>query len=138
AVPLCWSRCLWYGFIGYCAAVPLSLVILALLQRDVRRPAWRREVSLAALVALLPFVHFFVMVVTLVAGFALVLAHGVGTRRRAALWRSVLPLATGPLAMAPWFLGSLHSGPQPAGGAAAHLFASRPRAADYLALLHHW
>jgi hypothetical protein len=138
AVPLCWSRCLWYGFIGYCAAVPLSLLILALLQRDVARPAWRREVSLAALVALLPFVHFFVMVVTLVLGFALVLAYAVRGARRAPLWRSIIPLATGPLMMAPWFLGSLRSGPQPAGGAAAHLFASRPRAADYVALLHHW
>jgi hypothetical protein len=137
-VPLCWSRCLWYGFIGYCAALPLSLVVLALLQRDLRRPELRREAILAALVALLPFVHFFVMVLTLVLAFALVLAHGVKSTRRARLWRSVMPLATGPSMMAPWFLGSLHSGPQPAGGAAAHLFASRPRAADYLALLHHW
>ncbi len=138
AVPLCWSRCLWYGFIGYCAAIPLSLIILALLQRDVRRPAWRRELLLAALVALLPFVHFFVMVVTLVLASALVLARAVGSAHRARLWRSVVPLATGPLMMAPWFLGSLRGGPQPAGGAAAHLFASRPRAADYLKLLHHW
>jgi hypothetical protein len=138
AVPLCWSRCLWYGFIGYCAALPLALVILALLHRDVARPALRREVILAALVALLPFAHFFVMVMTLAVGFALVLAHGVGSPSRGRLWRSLLPLGTGPLAMAPWFLGSLHGGPQPEGGAAAHLFASRPRAADYLALLHHW
>jgi hypothetical protein len=138
AVPLCWSRCLWYGFIGYCAALPLSLVILALLQRDVRQPALRRELLLAALVALLPFVHFFVMVVTLTLAGALVVANAPGMARRTPLWRSVLPLSTGPLAMAPWFLGSLHSGPEPAGGAAAHLFASRPRAADYLGLLHHW
>jgi hypothetical protein len=138
AVPLCWSRCLWYGFIGYCAAVPISLVILALLQRDVARPALRREVILAALVALLPFAHFFVMVVTFVVGFALVLAHAANRAHRARLWRSVLPLGTGPLAMAPWFLGSLRGGPQPAGGTVAHLFASRPRAAEYLALLHHW
>jgi hypothetical protein len=138
AVPLCWSRCLWYGFIGYCAAIPLSLVILALLQRDVGRPALRRELILAALVALLPFVHFFVMVMTLLVASALLLVHAVKGAHRARLWRSVLPLATGPLMMAPWFLGSLRGGPQPAGGAAAHLFASRPPAIDYLRLLHHW
>jgi hypothetical protein len=138
AVPLCWSRCLWYGFIGYCAAIPLALVILALLQRDVGRPALRRELILAALVALLPSVHFFVMVMTLFVAFALVLTHAVKRADRARLWRSVIPLGTGPLMMAPWFLGSLRGGPQPAGGAVAHLFASRPRAVDYLRLLHHW
>jgi hypothetical protein len=138
AVPLCWSRCLWYGFIGYCAALPLALVILALLQRDLRRPALRREVVVAVLVALLPVVHFFVMCVTLVLASTLVLARGVKSADRSRLWRSVAPLATGPLMVAPWFLGSLRGGPQPAGGAVAHLFASRPRVGDYLRLLHHW
>src|SRR5262249_2066434 len=34
AVPLAWNRCLWYGFIGFCAALPLSLLIIGLLEKN--------------------------------------------------------------------------------------------------------
>src|SRR5206468_10452720 len=135
--PLAWNRCLWYGFIGFCAALPLSLVIVALVAKDLQAPSRRRELGIALLAALLPFAHFFVMVMTLVLAAALAATHA---RRvpAARLARALAPLAAGPALMVPWFLGSLHGGPQPAEGAAAHLFASRPRLIDYAAILRHW
>jgi len=136
-VPLAWNRCLWYGFIGFCAALPLSLLIIGLLAKDLDRPSGRREVGLGLLAALLPFAHFFVMVVTsaLAAALAAVHARRIGAARAV---RSLAPLAAGPALMVPWFLAGLKAGPQPAEGAAAHLFASRPHLADYAALLRHW
>jgi hypothetical protein len=136
-VPLCWNRALWYGFIGFCAAVPMSLVVVALIERDLRRPSARREIGLAALTALLAFTHFFVMVMTLLLAGTLALARTAGTRRGQQL-RALLPLLAGPAVMAPWFLSSLHHGPQPVGGATGHLFASRPPLLAYAALLRHW
>ena len=136
-VPLAWGRCLWYGFIGFCAAVPLSLVIVGLLMQDLATPSRRRELGIGLLAALLPFAHFFVMVVTCALAAVLAIAH---LRRvpLARLARTFAPLAAGPALMTPWFLAGLRAGPQPAGGAAAHLFASRPRLVDYAALLRHW
>jgi hypothetical protein len=136
-VPLAWNRCLWYGFVGFCAALPLSLIILGLLQTDLARPARRREIGIGLLAGLLPFAHFFVMVLTLVLAGTLAAVHA----RRvplARLARTFAPLAAGPALMAPWFLASLRGGPQPAEGAAAHLFVSRPHLQDYAALLRHW
>jgi hypothetical protein len=136
-VPLSWNRCLWYGFIGFCAALPLSLVIMGLLARDLDVPSKRREVGIGVLAALLPFAHFFVMVVTGILAGALAIAHARRTRP-AQLARTFGPLAFGPALMAPWFLAGLRGGPQPAEGAAAHLFASRPRLLEYVELLRHW
>jgi len=138
AVPLAWNRCLWYGFIGYCAALPIALVVLALLERDLERPAGRREIGLAALMALLPFAHFFVMVVTLVLALVLVLAHARGARMTRLL-RSVAPLAAGPAVMLPWFFRSLASGPSsPDAPSGAGALLSRPNPKGYAALLRHW
>jgi len=136
-VPLAWGRCLWYGFIGFCAALPLSLVIIGLLMQNLAAPSRRREIGIGLLAALLPFAHFFVMVVTVALAAVLAAAHA----RRvplSRLARTFAPLATGPALMAPWFLAGLRAGPQPAGGPAAHLFGSRPRLVDYAALLRHW
>lgn len=54
-VPVCWNQCLWFGFIGFCAALPMSLVVVALLDRQLRRPSLRLGLGLAGLVALLAF-----------------------------------------------------------------------------------
>ncbi len=136
-VPVCWNQCLWFGFIGFCAALPMSLVVLTLLDRQLRRPTWQLGLALSGLVALLAFTHFFVLAVTL--GLALVVllnrVREVGMLRA---FRAALPLLTGPLAMAPWFLAGLRGGPRPAGGALGHLWASRPSLAEYARLLHHW
>jgi hypothetical protein len=137
AVPLAWNRCLWYGFVGFCAALPLSLIIIGLLATDLARPSRRRAIGIGLLAALLPFVHFFVMMLTLMLAGALMAVH-VRRTRPAQLARTFGPLLLGPLLMAPWFLASLRGGPQPAEGAGAHLFASRPRLIDYAALLRHW
>ena len=136
-VPLAWNRCLWYGFIGFCAALPLSLILIGLLAKDLAAPSRRREIGIALLAALLPFAHFFVMVVTLVLAGALAAVH-VRRVRPAHLARTFGPLAVGPALMAPWFMAGLRGGPRPAEGAAAHLFASRPHLIDYAGLLRHW
>jgi len=144
AVPLAWNRCLWYGFIDFCAAIPMSLVALGLLARQLVEPSRRRAALLAGLAALLPFTHFFVMLVTL--ALAAVLA---AMFARAVSWgkiaRAVAPLAIGPVVMAPWFLSTLRHGPRAptsAGGGAiatiARLLAARPRMAEYAGLLRHW
>jgi hypothetical protein len=135
-VPLAWNRCLWYGFIGFCAALPIALLVLALLERDLEQPSWRRELGIAALMALLPIAHFFVMVVTSVLAFVLLLAHARGARF-ARLLRSVAPLAAGPAVVAPWFLRSLAAGGTSTDSAAGALLA-RPDPKGYAALLRHW
>lgn len=136
-VPLAWNRCLWYGFIDFCAALPLGIVGLALLERDLARPSLRRELGLGFLFGLLPFAHFFVMALTGLAGATLILARG---RRLPVtrLLRTATPLAAGPILMAPWFLGALHAGPPASRGAVLQMFAARPHAATYAALLRHW
>jgi hypothetical protein len=137
AVPLAWNRGLWYGFVGFCAALPIALVVVALLERDLERPSLRRELGLAALMALLPFAHFFVMVVTSVLALVLVLAHARG-RRLGGLLRSAAPLAAGPAVMAPWFLHSLAAHPHSGAPAGAEALLARPSPRGYAALLRHW
>lgn len=136
-VPVCWNQCLWFGFIGFCAALPMSLLTLALLDRLLRRPSLRLSVGLCGLVFLLAVTHFFVLAVTL--GLALiVLLNRVRETGVARAFRAALPLLSGPLAMAPWFLAGISAGPRPSGGALGHLWASRPSLAEYARLLHHW
>lgn len=136
-VPVCWNQCLWFGFIGFCAALPLSLVVLALVDRELRRPSLRLSLGLAALVALLAFTHFFVLAVTL--GLALVVllnrCREVGFGRT--FW-AALPLFSGPALVAPWFLSGLAAGPRPSAGPVGDLWAARPSLAEYARLLHHW
>jgi hypothetical protein len=136
-VPITWNQCLWYGFIGFCAALPISLVVLVLLDLELRSSSLRRRIGLAALVALLAFTHFFVLAVTL--GLALVVLlnrlREAGLQRVA---RAALPLLSGPLAMAQWFSAGLRGGPQPNEGPVGHLWAARPAWREYARLLHHW
>lgn len=133
----CWNECLWFGFIGFCAALPMSLAALVLLDRGLRAPSVRGQVWLAALVALLGFTHFFVLAVTL--GLASVVLlnrlRDVGLMRAL---RAALPLLSGPALMTPWFLSSLGGGPKPREGALGHLWSSRPALSEYARLLHHW
>lgn len=143
-VPLCWGRCLWYGFIGFCAAIPISLVALALMERDLRAPSLRRELMLAATVVLLAIAHFFVLQVTVGLALILMLAHA-RDNRPLRLLRSGATWLAGPLIVAPWFLQKLHGDAAAAssggGGlvsAISHLLAARPHLSDYAALLAHW
>jgi hypothetical protein len=136
-VPVCWNQCLWFGFIGFCAALPMSLVVLVLLDRELRRPALRLKLGLAALVALLAFTHFFVLAVTL--GLAVVVL--LNRWREAGMGRvlvAALPLLAGPALIGQWFWGGLREGPQPAEGAAGHLLTVRPAWSEYARLLGHW
>jgi len=137
AVPLAWNRGLWYGFIGFCAALPIALIVLALLERDLEQPSWRREIGLAAMMALLPLAHFFVMTVTGVLSIVLLLSHARGARP-ARLLRSAAPLAAGPLVVAPWFLRSLLTRSADGDASAAGALLSRPNPRGYAALLRHW
>jgi hypothetical protein len=136
-VPVSWNQCLWFGFIGFCAALPMSLVVVALLDRALRQPSRRSSFGLAALMALLAFTHFFVLAVTL--GLAVVVLlnrlREVGFLRSL---RAALPLSSGPALIAPWFLVGLRAGPEPSAGPVAHLWSARPRLSEYARLLHHW
>ncbi|HEY4184208.1 MAG TPA: hypothetical protein VGP07_04030 [Polyangia bacterium] len=139
-VPLAWNRCLWYGFIDFCAALPLALVALALVERELERPSAKLTLAIALTFLVLPFAHFFVMGLTGLLAVTLLLLRA-RERPPSRLLRAALPLLAGPLVMASWFLHSLRGGPRPSSatpGPLAHLWASRPRAADYGALLHHW
>ncbi len=136
-VPVCWNQCLWYGFVGFCAALPMSLVVLGLLDRELQTPSLRRRIALGVLVGLLAFTHFFVLAVTL--GLAsVVLLNRLGEAGAGRVLRAALPLLSGPAMMAPWFLDGLRRGAQPAEGPAGHLWSSRPAWAEYARLLHHW
>jgi hypothetical protein len=88
------------------AALPMSLVVLVLLDRELRAPSLRLKLGLAALVALLAFTHFFVLTVTLGLAAVVLLNRwreaGVGRVLRAAL-----PLPSGPAVMAQWFWARL-------------------------------
>jgi hypothetical protein len=136
-VPVCWNECLWFGFIGFCAALPMSLLVLVLLDRELRLPSLPLRLGLAAFVALLAFTHFFVLALTL--GLAIVVllnrVREVGIVRAL---RAALPLLAGPIAMASWFLAALRGGPRAASGAVGHLWSARPAGSEYARLLHRW
>jgi len=136
-VPVCYNQCLWFGFIGFCAALPMSLVALALLDRALRKPSLRLSIGLSGLVGLLAFTHFFVLAVTLGLALVVLLNRWREVSLRRVVW-AALPLSSGPLLMAPWFLTGLRAGPQPSGGAFGHLWSARPGLLEYARLLHHW
>ncbi len=136
AVPLTYGRGLFYGFVGFCAALPVSLAVVSLAKRDLDAPSVRRKLLLGAACLALPFCHFFVMLVTV--GLAAALVAGHARRHGARSLLTALPLAAGPLAMVPWFLSSLGRGPRPEGGLLAHVLESRLDLHGYAQLLMHW
>lgn len=109
AVPMMLGRGFFYGFVGHCAALPMHLVIVSMLARELRSPAASRRLVVGVLMALLPFAHFFTMLLTFAAGLLVV------WRARGSA-RAVAPLAMGPLVMLPWFVGAL-----------LHPYKARPR-----------
>lgn len=132
AVPLCYSRAFWYGFVGHCAAMSLSLVVLSLVALQVRAPSKRTAVWLGVTMLVLPFAHFFTMLVTV--GAALVVcAREAGVR---ALPR-IAPVLVGPLVMVPWFLSAL-TRPGGSRGIDGQAFALWGGPRDLLAMLSHW
>jgi hypothetical protein len=137
AIPLAWNRCLWYGFVGFCAALPLSCVALALLARDLKQPHPRRAVTAGLLFAVLPFAHFFAAALTGVIGVALVLARSRTLDPRRWL-RAGAPMVTAPAVIAPWFVASWSAGPEPPGGTLHRLLVARPDLSVYAGLLRHW
>lgn len=132
AVPLCYSRAFWYGFVGHCAALSLSLVVLSLVAVQVRTPSKRTAAWLALTMLMLPFAHFFTMLVTF--GAAVVVA----VRERG--FRSLpaaAPVLVGPAVMVPWFLSALeHPTGRPNIEGQAFALWGGPR--DLLAMLSHW
>lgn len=132
AVPLCYSRAFWYGFVGHCAALSLSLVVLSLVAVQVRTPSRRTATWLALMMLVLPFAHFFTMLVTF--GAAVVVA----VRERG--FRSLpaaAPVLVGPAVMVPWFLSALeHPTGRPNIEGQAFALWGGPR--DLLAMLSHW
>lgn len=129
AAPLCLGRGFWYGFVGHCAALPLSLVVLALVHRQARTPTRGQAVALGVAMLALPFAHFFTMLVT----FAAAVVVAVRERRPT----SALPALTGPLVMVPWFVSALqHPSARPVMDGLPFALWGTPR--DLFAMLQHW
>jgi len=132
AVPLCYSRAFWYGFVGHCAALSLSLVVLSLVALQVRSPSRRTGAWLGLTMLVLPFAHFFTMVLTF--GAAVVVA--VRERSFKSLPHAA-PVLAGPLVMVPWFLSAL-SNPSGRPSIDGQAFALWGGPKDLLAMLSHW
>lgn len=138
ALPLCYGRGFWYGFVGFCAALPLALVALSLTWKLVSTPSPRRRTAVLLLVVMVvfPFAHFFVMAATFGVGLMLVLLAA--RRGGAAVARRAWPLLGGPLVMAPWVLSRVTGTSAPGStGPGGPLF-TRPPLGEYLAMAQHW
>lgn len=135
-LPLCYGRHFWYGFVGFCAAVPLGLVVLSLLWRALTQDfSRRRAVALAVATMVFPFVHFFAMAATVGVG---ALVTMLVARRRGArvVWRAA-PLLSGPLVMVPWVVARLTDSGAAGATTAGPLF-TRPPIGTYIGMLRHW
>jgi len=137
AVPFAWNRGLWYGFIGHCAALSISMVMIAIVDRELRAPSRKRAVALGALAALLPFVHFFIMLVTVALGAVVLLLRVRAVPLKRSLRVAAL-LAPGPLAMGPWVWGRLHAGAGAAAAAEVPQGTTAPPLRELVRVLHHW
>ncbi|MHB8873463.1 MAG: hypothetical protein ACYC8T_07220 [Myxococcaceae bacterium] len=136
AIPLVYGRWLFYGFIGFSAALPLSMVVVALVKLELEAPSARRRWILALAMATLPFLHFFVMVVTF--GLALMVVALWLAEKPGRAVASALPLLAGPAVMLPWFVSNLRAGPGTAESPLTHLLAQRLPLAGYAGLPMHW
>ena len=100
AVPMAWSRFLFFGNENFCLAVPLLFLLLGFLGSWHSRGSTRKSVTLLGLVTLIYFCHFLVFAV---AGLAITLHFLFGKRdlRHAVL--HFAPVAPGSLLALVWF-----------------------------------
>jgi len=135
-LPLCYGRHLWYGFVGFCAALPLGLVALALLWRVLtEEPSRKRQVGLCVVMAVFPFAHFFAMAATV--GVGALVTGVVAWRRGATLVLKGTPLLCGPLVMVPWVVARLTDSNAAGATSTGPLF-TRPALGEYVGMLQHW
>ena len=103
---LFWSRALTIGFLPFIGSVPLTLVALATLIRQIEKPTRSRAAILAVLAVLLFYAHVSTYVLLGVAGAVMVVARVGKDWKRAAL--TLVPLVPSALcALLWWSAGSL-------------------------------
>lgn len=139
AFPLIYHRCLWYGFAGNVAAVPLLLLTLALASLAFAHPrAGWRDLALALALLVLSTAHAFLYLVTLCLVILWALL-AIGQPSRA--WRRVAVLLPSLLYLGPW-LGASLFGRKPDGGGflalVKHVFGQRRQLSTYFANVHEW
>ena len=111
-LPLLYHRCLWYGFIDYCSALPFLILALALLTRSLQAFSWPRCLALALASVATVAGHAFVAMVLFGLAALLVLAHGDRAMRERRQFSSVqmqsskaaLGLLPAGLYLASWFM----------------------------------
>jgi hypothetical protein len=121
---------LYLGFFNFVESVPATLLVIALAERELRAPRAGRAVALAALAAVLLYLHPSALALAL--GAAMLLAATAGSGPRRAL-RSLAPFAPAVALLAVWMATSLFAQPPGAvGHAAATWQPARERALDLL------
>lgn len=130
AAPMMLGRGFFYGFVGHCAALPLSLIALSLVARECRASSRARQWSLVGVMTLLPFAHFFTMLLTVAAAVLVVW-------RERGRWNRAWPLATAPAVMLPWFVTALLHPSAPSANAGLP-FANWASPRESVAMLSHW
>lgn len=96
ALPLVYHRSVWFGFVNYCAAVPLVFASLAVLVRELERedgPSRRGLALLSGLYFLTAFAHFFAALWGMGLSLALVLLRGSRPRDAGAFALAATPAA---------------------------------------------
>jgi hypothetical protein len=102
-LPTVYGYALRWGFVSFCLAVPLSLVVLLGLRRFGERPSWRLALALSGGVIVLFFTHVLMLVWLGAVGGGLALTMRVPQRVRFAML-AILAIAV-PLLLVWWFGG---------------------------------
>ena len=95
---------LYMGFFNFVESIPLALVVVALAERELRAPSWRRAACMAIAAAALLWLHPSALAVAL--GMATVLALTSGESRRR-IGRALLPLLPAVLLLCAWAVQAL-------------------------------
>ncbi|HEX9602805.1 MAG TPA: hypothetical protein VF973_03565 [Myxococcales bacterium] len=121
---------LYLGFFNFVESVPATILVIALLERELRAPRRGTAVALAVAAAALLYLHPSALALALGAGALLAVTSGAGWRRAA---RSLAPLVPAVALLAAWMATSLFAqSPDAVGHAAASWQPLRDRVLDLL------
>src|SRR5712692_5968815 len=130
ALPLFHTAPLYLGFFNFVESVPATILVIALLERELRAPRPGRAVALAVAAAALLYLHPSALALALGAGALLAVTSGAGWRRAV---RSLAPLVPAVALLAAWMATSLFAqSPDAVGHAAASWQPLRDRVLDLL------
>lgn len=137
AFPITYHRCLWYGFAGSVAAVPILLLVLGLANQTFVAQRWGwRDGALAVALVLLAASHAFLFLFTA----ALVVVWAIlAVGQPGAWWRRGAVVIPSLVYLGP-FLGALltRGAPGGSGGMLHEIWARRRPFSAYLADAHDW